>query len=250
MTDNIGFIPADWPAPAGVRAGTTLRTGGVSSAPFTSFNLGDRAGDQPDAVATNRARLVRELALPGEPAWLHQVHGTSVIDAAQSQSATAADASVATDEGAVCVVLTADCLPVLFCAADGSCWGAAHAGWRGLAAGVLEATVAALPASPARLLAWLGPAIGPARFEVGQEVHDAFCTAHPEDAAAFAPGAVTGKYLADIHALARARLRRLGIGSVHGGGLCTVSDAERFYSYRRDGDTGRMASLVWRVAAQ
>src|SRR5699024_10996013 len=182
---------------------------------------------------------------------LTQVHGTYVV-ASGEPGAAPADASVAhaaDDAHAVCAVLTADCLPVLFCDTDATCWGAAHAGWRGLAAGVLEATIARLAVTPARLLAWLGPAIGPTMFEVGPEVRAAFCAQHPEDAAAFTAGTRQGKYLADIYQLARRRLRRAGITAVYGGGLCTVSTPERFYSYRRDGRTGRMASLVWRLGS-
>lgn len=247
MSDDIGFLAAGWPAPAAIGAGTTLRTGGVSQAPFDSFNLGDRAGDAPDAVAGNRARLQAALALPDEPAWLYQVHGTTVADAG-ARLPGSADASVATAADAVCAVLTADCLPVLLCDRRATCWGAAHAGWRGLASGVLEATIAGLPARPGDLLAWLGPAIGADAFEVGQDVFDAFVGRNGADAEAFTPRAAPGKYLADIDRLARARLRRAGVGSIHGGGWCTVSAPERFYSWRRDGRrTGRMASLIWRA---
>lgn len=249
MHSEFGFMTADWPAPAAIRAGVTLRHGGCSKPPFASFNLGDHVGDQAQAVAANRARLCQELALEQEPAWLTQVHGMAVAHAGAPVLA-GADASVAharNAANAVCIVLTADCLPVLFCAADASCWGAAHAGWRGLAAGVLEATVEQLAAKPSQLLAWLGPAIGPAVFEVGQDVYDAFCAQQPQDAAAFTPREHSGKYLADIYQLARARLERIGITSIYGGGLCTFSTPERFYSYRRDGRTGRMASLIWRA---
>jgi len=243
---EIDFLEADWPAPAGIRAGTTLRTGGVSSAPFDSLNLGDRAGDSPAAVIDNRARLGSALSLPGEPAWLQQVHGTRVAHADRPIDGDA-DASVACAADTVCVVLTADCLPVLFCDIAGDCWGAAHAGWRGLAAGVLEATIAALPAAPDRLMAWLGPSIGAHNFEVGEDVRAAFCDRNADDAGAFSARSAPGKYLADIYALARARLARAGVQAVYGGGLCTIDDAERFYSYRRAPKTGRMASLVWRA---
>lgn len=245
MSEDIGFMPADWPAPQAIRAGTTLRMGGISQPPFDSFNLGNHTGDAAPAVSANRARLVQDLALPDEPAWLTQVHGTTVVDAGRS-SQERADASVSASSKGVCAVLTADCLPVLFCDVAGSCWGAAHAGWRGLAGGVLEATIGRLEAQPTELMAWLGPAIGPAAFEIGQDVYDVFCNAHPEDAAAFAPGRQTGKYLADLYRLARARLARAGV-TVYGGGLCTYSSQERFYSFRRDGETGRMASLIWRT---
>ncbi len=247
MTAGIGFLEADWPAPPSIRAGTTLRTGGASAPPFDSFNLGDRAGDDPQAVAANRARLVSQLALPAEPAWLYQAHGSRVADADAPMDGEA-DASVATAPSAVCAVLTADCLPVLFCDRSATCWAAAHAGWRGLAAGVLETTVARLPAEPSDLMAWLGPAIGPAAFEVGQDVFDAFRASHMQDVNAFKEQrAVRGKYHADIYALARARLGRAGVRQVYGGGRCTVTAPERLYSYRRDGVTGRLASLIWRT---
>lgn len=243
---SIGFLPADWPAPASIRAGTTLRGGGVSAPPFDALNLGDRTGDDAAAVAANRDRLRADLALPGPPVWLDQVHGTRVVDA-DAAVAGEADASVGVAASTVCAVLTADCLPVLFCDRAGACWGAAHAGWRGLAAGVLEATIAALPAAPERLLAWLGPAIGARHFEVGAEVRAAFCDRCADDAAAFTPASAPGKYLADIYALARARLGRAGVASIHGGGQCTIDDPARYYSYRRSPRTGRMASLVWSV---
>ncbi|MES1926161.1 peptidoglycan editing factor PgeF [Salinisphaera sp. T31B1] len=247
MSDTIGFLAADWPAPAGIGAGTTLRRGGVSAPPFDTFNLGDRAGDDPAAVAVNRQRLRQALGLPGEPSWLQQVHGAGVVEAGQ-QAVPEADASVASHGEAVCVVLTADCLPVLLCDRDGRCFGAAHAGWRGLAAGVLEATVARLPSPPDQIMAWLGPAIGAHNFEVGEDVRQAFCRTCVDDASAFVPAAQVGKYRADIYALARNRLARAGLAgdSVYGGGLCTIDDQARFYSYRRSSTTGRMASLVWR----
>lgn len=243
---NIGFLAADWPAPAGINAGTTLRWGGVSRSPFDSLNLGAATGDAPAAVRANRARLAAALDLPGEPAWLEQNHGVAVADAGGGDRRVA-DASIGSEDHAVCVVLTADCLPVLFCDREARCWAAAHAGWRGLAAGVLEATVARLPVPAGELMTWLGPAIGADRFEVGEDVREAFCDRHPKDASAFAARPRPGKYLADIYALARARLQRVGLTHIHGGGLCTIDDAERFYSYRRSARTGRMASLVWRA---
>ena len=246
-TESPNFLPADWPAPAHIRAGTTLRTGGASDPPFDSFNLGDRAGDDAEAVDSNRQQLREQLALPSEPAWLYQVHGNRVVDAGAPVEGEA-DASVATAENAVCVVLTADCLPVLFCDRAGACWGAAHAGWRGLAGGVLETTVGALAAPADELMAWLGPSIGAHNFEVGEDVRAAFCDHAPADAHAFVPGAAPGKYFADIYALARARLERAGVTAIYGGGLCTIDDAARFYSYRRDPRTGRMASLIWSTA--
>lgn len=240
------LLVPDWPAPAAVRALQTTRLGGCSAAPWDSLNLGDHVGDDPARVLANRARL--RSGLPGEPAWLKQVHGTRVVDAAlPSSDAIEADAAYARQAGAVCVVMTADCLPVLFCNRAGTVVAAAHAGWRGLQAGVLEATIAAMGEAPGNLLAWLGPAIGPARFEVGDEVRAAFVASDPEAAQAFAP-ASPGKWLADIYRLAERRLRTAGLASIHGGGLCTVSDGERYFSYRRDGVTGRMATLIWLAA--
>lgn len=237
------FIVPDWPAPPGVRALVTTRGGGASGAPWQGFNLGDHVGDAPDAVAVNRARL-RDL-LPGEPRWLAQVHGTRCVDAARVLGRVEADASFSRERGVVCAVLTADCLPVLLCAEDGGVVGIAHAGWRGLAAGVVEGAVAALGEPGTRLLAWLGPAIGPGAFEVGDEVRARFADADAGAAAAFT-ARENGKWLCDLYALARRRLRALGVERISGGGDCTASDAARFYSYRRDGITGRMASLVWR----
>lgn len=243
------LIP-DWEAPANIGALTTLRAGGHSDAPYDDgagglgLNLGDHVDDQPARVAANRALLQR--LLPGPPAWLSQVHGTDVVDAASAVSGALGDGSVATTPGAVCVMMTADCLPVLLCDRAGSVVGAAHAGWRGLAAGVLENTVAAMRARGGQdLMAWLGPAIGAQQFEVGSEVRAAFVALDAAAAAAFTPyPGRDGKYLADIYLLARQRLARAGVSDIYGGGLCTVSD-HRFYSYRRDRTTGRMASLVW-----
>ncbi len=235
-------IKPDWPAPAKVHALVTTRAGGVSLPPYDSLNLGDHVGDEPAAVAENRRRL--RALLPAEPAWLKQVHGTTVALADGLAQPVEADAAAAFESGTVCAVLTADCLPVLFCDRRGSRVAAAHAGWRGLAAGVLEASVAALDCEPAEILAWLGPAIGPQAFEVGEEVREAFVRDLPAATAAFLPGQ-PGKWLADIYQLARLRLARAGVSQVYGGGLCTHADAERFYSYRRDKATGRMATLIW-----
>lgn len=234
------LILPDWPAPANVRACTTTRQGGVSAGPYASLNLGDHVGDDPAHVTENRARLRRELALPAEPLWLTQVHGIAV---AEGQGG-CADASVAFAPGTVCTVMTADCLPLLLCDRAGTAVAAVHAGWRGLLAGVIEAAVARLRIPAAELLVWLGPAIGPQSFEVGEEVRTAFMAEDAAAAAAFRP-APGGRWLADLYALARLRLARCGITAVYGGGLCTFSDAARFYSYRRDGVTGRMASLIW-----
>jgi polyphenol oxidase len=235
------LIP-DWPAPANVRALQTTRCGGCSPHPWNSFNLGDHVGDAADRVAANRAEL--RLALPAEPVWLEQVHGIRVVDAALAAKLPAADAALARQAGVVCAVMTADCLPVLFCDRAGSVVAAAHAGWRGLQAGVLEATLAAMAVAPTEILAWLGPAIGPQAFEVGAEVRAAFVAADPAAAQAFRAQAAD-KWLADIYLLARQRLLAAGIRAISGADFCTVSDAQRFFSYRRDGLTGRMATLVW-----
>ena len=246
------FLIPDWTnAPSNVGALSTLRCGGVSVAPYDDgtggggLNLGTHVGDEPAHVRHNRALL--HTFLPAEPAWLTQVHGVNVLDAASVCNAPQADASFTTQFGVVCAILTADCLPVLFCDTVGTVVGAAHAGWRGLAAGVLENTVAQMRAAGAReLIAWLGPAIGPQRFEVGQDVFDAFIARDVKMSSAFQSIEGTpGKYLVDIYQLARATLHSVGIVHIAGGGLCTVSDASRFYSYRRDKVTGRMASLIW-----
>ena len=246
---NDGLLIPDWGgsefAPPGVRALVTTRDypQGHSVAPYASFNLAGHVGDDPAAVAANRAQL--RTLLPAEPLWLNQVHGVAVADVATASPGISADASVAHAPGQVCAVLTADCLPLLLAARDGSVVAAAHAGWRGLADGVIEATVAAMRMPGSELSVWLGPAIGPAAFEVGDEVRAAFCRHDARAAAAFvAHGA--GKWLCDLYALARQRLAALGVTQVSGGGLCTYGAAQRFYSYRRDGATGRMASLIWR----
>ncbi|MDR0702731.1 MAG: peptidoglycan editing factor PgeF [Azoarcus sp.] len=245
MPDADGFILPDWPAPPAVRALVTTRLGGHSKAPYDSLNLGAHVGDDPAAVAANRALLRRHL--PAEPYWLEQVHGTAVAlaDGGARRAPPRADAAVARAPGAVCAVMTADCLPVLFCDRDGAAVAAAHAGWRGLAAGVLEAAIAAMAMPPARIIAWLGPAIGPAAFEVGDDVRDAFLALDPGACAAFAARETSGKWLADLYALARRRLTRAGVSRIYGGGRCTSTETARFYSYRRDGATGRFASLVW-----
>ncbi|HEV2270498.1 MAG TPA: peptidoglycan editing factor PgeF [Steroidobacteraceae bacterium] len=242
------LILPDWPAPAGVHAAFTLRAGGVSRLPFDTSNIAAHVGDEPRAVAENRSRLRARLALPVEPAWLEQVHGHRVVDL-DRQTALAslgpADAAVSRTAGRVCVIQVADCMPVLFAATDGSAVGAAHAGWRGLAGGVLEATVRTMNAPPGQLLAWLGPAIGQAHFEVGDEVRAAFLAADAGAATAFAANE-RGRWQCDLYALARRRLTVLGVHAIHGGGWCTYADAGRFFSYRRDGRCGRMAALIWR----
>ena len=238
------WITPDWPAPVTVRALTTTRAGGVSAGPWASMNLADHVSDVAGAVAANRQRLVMRLALPVAPRWLTQVHGNRVVDTADGSASTEADAMVAHAPGSVCAVLTADCLPVLLCDQAGREVAAAHAGWRGLAAGVLEQTVTRMHAPGHELLAWLGPAIGAAAYVVGEEVRSAFIGRDALAAEAFRPAA-DGGWHADLYALARRRLGNCGVTAVYGGDFCTCSDRERFYSYRRDGVTGRMASLVW-----
>lgn len=236
------FIVPDWPAPPGVRALATTRCGGVSRAPWHGFNLSVNAGDDPQAVAANRALLRREL--PADPLWLTQVHGARCVDAALATRGVEADASFTRQRGVVCAVLTADCLPVLLCDDQATVVGIAHAGWRGLAGGVIEATVAAMGGPGMHLMAWLGPAIGPQAFEVGDEVREIFVAHDQEAASAFAASA-NGKWLCDIYRLARQRLHALGIRRTTSADSCTKGDAEQFFSYRRDGVTGRMASLIW-----
>lgn len=248
-------LDAKWPAPPGVHAFTTLRTGpGVSAAPFERFNLGSRCGDEADAVATNRTRLVEAARLPAAPHWLRQVHGTGVVRFGEGMVETAprdddgepeADAAVTSVPGVVLAILTADCLPVVLAARDGSEVAAAHAGWRGLAGGVLEATVAAMRTAPGDVLAWLGPAAGADAYEVGREVFDAFVDPDPDAGAAFR-ATRPGHWHVDLYALARRRLAAAGVTRVFGGGLCSISDPVRFFSHRRDQRTGRMATLVWR----
>ena len=254
-----GWIVPDWPAPPGVHAFVTTRSGGVSPPPWGAapgsdggMNLGLGSGDARDNVLANRARLRR--LLPAEPVWLQQVHGAAVVDAegcAALSSPPQADASTALAARTVCAVLVADCLPVLIADRAGRAVAAAHAGWRGLAAGVLQRTVARLRARlgegavVAELVAWLGPAIGARRFEVGAEVLDAMQAQLPQAQCAFAPQP-GGKYLADLHALARQALAQCGVVQVHGDDSCTFSDAQRFFSYRRDGSTGRHVAVIWR----
>jgi YfiH family protein len=244
MSEDRGglFLIPDWPAPANIHARVTTRAGGASTGPWQGLNLATHVGDDPAHVGLNRAWLRAQL--PNEPLWLEQVHGTDCVVAESALSGSCADASVSFEPWQICAVLTADCLPVLFCAQDGSCVGAAHAGWRGLLSGVLENTVRSMQVPPEQVMAWLGPAIGPQSFEVGSEVRALFLAQGANSAEAFSPHGE--KWLADIYALARLRLQAMGVSAIYGGGLCTVSDAARFYSYRRDGATGRMASLIWR----
>jgi YfiH family protein len=236
------WIIPDWPAPPAVKAFITTRAGGVSQGAFTSFNLGLRAGDDTQAVAANRERL--RALLPAEPKWLRQVHGAQVVDADALTDVPEADAAVARKPGTVCAVMVADCVPVLLADRAGTAVAVAHAGWRGLASGVVEKTIARMALPPERLLAFLGPGIGPRAFEVGADVRDAFLARDPQSGEAFAPHA-PGKWLANLFELARRQLAAAGVASIHGGGLCTHTDARRFYSYRRDRETGRMAALIW-----
>lgn len=242
---SIAWLTPDWPIAARVRALSTYRGGGVSEGCYASLNLGAHVGDAPAAVAENRARLKVAAALPAEPAWLTQVHGTRVRDLDKPSDDAPADAAVTRRPGTVCALLTADCLPVLLANEAGTHLAAAHAGWRGLAAGVLEATVGALGVAPSSLLAWLGPAIGPKHFEVSAEVRTAFLGQDPGAAGAFVANA-RGRYMADLYALARRRLAAAGVTRLFGGGACTFVEAERYYSHRRDGTTGRQATLLWR----
>lgn len=247
-------LAAGWPAPPGVTAFTTLRRGaGVSSAPFDAFNLGARCGDDPVAVEANRVELARLFGLPSPPAWLRQVHGTTVhrVVAPGEGGEPEADAAVTDVPGAVLAILTADCLPVVVAARDGSEVAVAHAGWRGLAGGVLEATLAAMCTAPAAAVAWLGPAAGPADYEVGDEVRDAFVGRDGAAAAAFAPTR-PGHWTVDLYALARMRLAAAGLdpAAIHGGGRSTIGEPGSFFSHRRDASTGRMATLAWIAQAR
>lgn len=237
----MNWLTPDWPAPASVKACVTTREGGVSEAPFDSLNLGDHVDDRPEAVAENRRRLTEHFSI--QPAWLQQVHGIAVAQADPGIVATA-DASWTATPGIACAAMTADCLPALFCDRAGTRVAAAHAGWRGLAAGVLEATLDSLDVPADEVLVWLGPAIGPQAFEVGPEVREVFIKQLPEAAKAFVPSHNAGKFMADIYLLARLRLAERGVTAVYGGGFCTVTDP-RFFSYRRASRTGRFASLVW-----
>ena len=253
------LLRPEWPAPPLVRAVSTTREGGLSSGPYASLNLGDHVGDDPLVVQRNRALLRARAEVPVEPHWLRQVHGCTVsalpigppsaqtsAPSSAADTACAADASVAFGPGSVCVVMTADCLPILLCDEAGCVVAAVHAGWRGLAAGVIEATVRRMQRPAGQLLAWLGPAIGPEHFEVGDEVRETFCAARAEASAAFRRS-VDGRWLADLGLLARQRLVALGVRWIGGGEHCTFAEPERFFSYRRDGVSGRMASLIWLV---
>lgn len=240
------FIQPNWPAPANVKALQTTRLGGVSSGPYASLNMGEHVKDDPMHVARNRQLL--NTFLPSEPVWLNQVHGTRVIDAALSSCIESADAAFTDRKQVVCVTMTADCLPVLLCDAQGSIVAAVHAGWRSLCHGVIEATIESMfarqPALKAnQLMAWLGPAIGPQAFEVGSEVRAQFMAKAAQAEQAFTPHG--DKWLGNLYLIAQQRLHALGVANVYGGGECTYTDQARFFSFRRDGDTGRMATLIW-----
>jgi YfiH family protein len=238
-----GFLVPGWPVPARVSAAMTTRAGGVSEGPYASFNLATHVGDEPAQVAENRRRLRDALRLPAEPVWLEQVHGKAVA-VLSAEEPRVADAAVTFTRGQVCAVLVADCLPVFLASRAGDRVGIAHAGWRGLAAGVVEATLAALGCDPRDVVAWLGPSIGPRAFEVGDEVREAFLAQDDGTAAQFRRGR-PGRWLADLPGLARRRLAAAGVAAVSGVDLCTHADPSRFYSFRRDGATGRMAALAW-----
>jgi YfiH family protein len=244
---NPDWIVPHWPAPPNVHAFVTTRAGGVSTAPYDTLNVGFATGDAATAVAENRRRV--RAAVPQEPRWLKQVHGARVLDAETIENRPEADAAFARAPGTVCAILVADCLPVLFCDKTGSVVAAAHAGWRGLAAGVLHNTVAAMRhtgAHPSDILAYIGPGIGPAAFEVGDDVRAAYVSRDAAAAAAAFTPQANGKWLADLPGLARRALEQCGVTAIYGGNLCTYSHPERFYSYRRDKDTGRMAAVIWR----
>ena len=245
LSESHLIIP-DWPLPPNVKAIQTTRKGGFSRAPYDTFNLGSHVEDDPLHVDRNRQLL--NPYVPTEPVWLTQVHGVAVVDAGATTCAPEADAAFAKTKAAVCVVMTADCLPILFCNQEGTVVAATHAGWRGLCDGVIESTVKALQVPPDSLMAWLGPAIGPEAFEVGEEVRQEFIAKHADSENAFSTSQ-DGKWLGNIYHLAQQRLRQLGVNAIYGGGIdqdfCTYTDSERFFSYRRDGKTGRMASLIW-----
>jgi hypothetical protein len=244
MTLDPQWLVPDWPAPPRVRAFVTTRAGGVSQGQYASMNLGSRSGDDPRHVARNR--LIVAASLPSMPRWMAQVHGTGVadLDRLAETDVASADAAVTSIAGRVGVVLTADCMPLFLCDDAGTRVAVAHAGWRGMAAGVIENAVSALRTEPAKVMAWMGPAIGPTAFEVGPEVREAFIAASPAAADAFAAHR-PGKFMADLYALARLRLLAAGVSRVHGGGFCTYREADRFFSYRREKKSGRMGAFIW-----
>ena len=240
------WITPDWPAPENIKAFTSTRKAGVSEGAFASFNLALHVEDNPQQVKQNRQLLFEALNLPSEPVWLEQVHGVQVINADHADNTPQADAAFSTEKNKVCVVMIADCLPVLICNRQGTKVAAAHAGWRGLQAGVIEASIESLQENRQDILVWLGPAIGPDTFEVGDDVRQKFITEIPETVSAFTVSK-PGHWLANIYELAKIRLQNMGIDQIYGGDFCTYTDQQHFYSYRRDGVTGRMASLIWRT---
>jgi len=240
----VNWLQADWPAPDFIKAGTTLRQGGVSSGAYTSFNLATHVGDELAAVERNRAILDQSLNIPNAPQWLEQVHSTEAVLLPNEEAIPKADASYTSKENIVCTVMTADCLPLLITNIQGSCVAAIHAGWRGLCDGIIEATIKKLPAEPESLLVWLGPAIGADVYEVGEEVYDAFTNAEVAAKQAFT-SVSEGHWLFDIYQLAKLRLNKMGVNHIYGGDRCTLSEEEHFFSYRRDDVTGRMASMIW-----
>lgn len=242
MTAN--WLQADWPAPDFIKAGTTLRQGGVSIGAYSSFNLATHVGDELAAVERNRAILDQSLNVPNAPQWLEQIHSTEVVLLPNEEAIPKADASYTSKENIVCTVMTADCLPLLITNKQGSCVAAIHAGWRGLCDGIIEATIKKLPVEPESLLVWLGPAIGADVYEVGEEVYDAFTKAEVEAKQAFT-SVSEGHWLFDIYQLAKLRLNKMGVNHIYGGDRCTLSEEEHFFSYRRDDVTGRMASMIW-----
>lgn len=241
MTEH--WLAADWPAPEHIRAGTTIRTGGTSTDQYSSLNAAMHVGDKPENVIDNRKRIKVLLELPAEPVWLQQIHGNRVVRAECADNLEA-DASYSNNKNIICAVMTADCLPLLLCSQDGSCIAAVHGGWKGLLTGVIENTVASMRQN--NLLAWMGPAIGPKCFQVGSEVRAAFINKKAEYSSAFNEQK-NGKWLADIYHIARITLTTIGITRIYGGEYCTVTDENRFYSYRRDGDTGRMTTMIWKI---
>lgn len=247
MNQPVAWIAADWPVPAGIVAGCSVRHGGVSQGNYASLNLGAHVADDAAAVRENRARFRTQCGLPSEPRWLCQAHGTTVAVDPVADAPATADAAFTRDSAVVCAVLSADCLPVLFASTDGGELAIAHAGWRGLNAGVLEATVGEFSVPTADLRVWLGPAISQAAFEVGSEVRDAFITNHADVVDCFVANQ-HGRWQADLYALARHRLAQVGINHVYGGNFCTYTESRRFFSHRRDGECGRMASFIYRVA--
>lgn len=245
MSDS--FIIPDWPAPAHIRAISSTRQGGFSLPPYEQLNLGNHVGDDPSVVNKNRDYLTAQAHLPGPPRWLNQVHGTDIIRSEQWQVNCNADAMFSQYKNHVCVVMTADCLPVLLCNKQGDRVAAIHAGWRGLHAGIIEKTVRQFACANTDIMAWLGPAIGPANFEVGHDVYQAFIRHNPIAVSAFTQ-VDDEHFIADIYLLARQRLQAVGVNALYGGDFCTVSDTARFFSYRRDNVTGRMASMIWIAA--